>query len=221
MKLLEESGYDGPRHFDAHAYRTEDADGVWDFARGCMRNYLILKEKARQFCADREIQALLTEIRSFTEPSLLGPYSRERAQRDQGARLRPSRAGGAAAALREAGSARDRDSDGDASRWLIPTSVLILPGHAAYTSRARNAAISAVGSGPRPSRMKFTGGVHLHELLIHRVPAGIGPHAARRHWIDEPFDDLDPTTGVARRPASRAWKARKAAPSAAEFPTST
>ena len=34
------------RHFDAHAYRTEDADGVWDFARGCMRTYLILKEKA-------------------------------------------------------------------------------------------------------------------------------------------------------------------------------
>ena len=51
VKLLEESGYDGPRHFDAHAYRTEDADGVWDFARGCMRTYLILKDKARQFCA--------------------------------------------------------------------------------------------------------------------------------------------------------------------------
>ena len=49
VKLLEESGYDGPRHFDAHAYRTEDEDGVWDFARGCMRTYLILKEKARQF----------------------------------------------------------------------------------------------------------------------------------------------------------------------------
>ena len=34
------------RHFDAHAYRTEDADGVWDFARGCMRTYLILADKA-------------------------------------------------------------------------------------------------------------------------------------------------------------------------------
>jgi len=31
VKLLEEGGYDGPRHFDAHAYRTEDADGVWEF----------------------------------------------------------------------------------------------------------------------------------------------------------------------------------------------
>ena len=63
VKLLEESGYDGPRHFDAHAYRTENADGVWDFAAGCMRTYLILKAKAQQFCADTEIQALITEIR--------------------------------------------------------------------------------------------------------------------------------------------------------------
>jgi xylose isomerase len=63
VKLLEESGYDGPRHFDAHAYRTEDAAGVWDFARGCMRTYLILKDKARRFAEDREIQALVEEIR--------------------------------------------------------------------------------------------------------------------------------------------------------------
>jgi xylose isomerase len=64
VKLLEESGYDGPRHFDAHAYRTESADGVWDFARGCMRTYMILKDKARQFREDSEIQALLTEIQA-------------------------------------------------------------------------------------------------------------------------------------------------------------
>ena len=52
-------GYAGSRHFDAHAYRTEDYEGVKDFARGCMRTYLILKEKAAQFNADPEIQALL------------------------------------------------------------------------------------------------------------------------------------------------------------------
>jgi xylose isomerase len=75
VKLLEESGYEGPRHFDAHAYRTEDANGVWDFARGCMRSYLILKEKARQFREDREIQALVSEIRSSSEPAALGTYS--------------------------------------------------------------------------------------------------------------------------------------------------
>ena len=62
VKLLEESGYAGPRHFDAHAYRTESEEGVWDFARGCMRTYLILKEKARRFAEDREIQGLLQEI---------------------------------------------------------------------------------------------------------------------------------------------------------------
>ena len=62
VKFLEEVGYQGSRHFDAHAYRTEDYEGVKDFARGCMRNYLILKEKAAQFKADKEIQALLAEI---------------------------------------------------------------------------------------------------------------------------------------------------------------
>jgi xylose isomerase len=63
VKLLEDSGYDGPRHFDAHALRTESAEGVWDFALGCMRTYLIFKDKARRFDADAEIQALLAEIR--------------------------------------------------------------------------------------------------------------------------------------------------------------
>ena len=78
VKLLEESGYDGPRHFDAHAYRTENADGVWDFARGCMRSYLILKEKARQFREDREIQALLAEIRGASQSPAIGAYSASR-----------------------------------------------------------------------------------------------------------------------------------------------
>jgi xylose isomerase len=62
VKLLEDYGFEGMRHYDAHAYRTEDYQGVKDFARGCMRTYLILKEKAAQFNADSEIQALLAEI---------------------------------------------------------------------------------------------------------------------------------------------------------------
>ncbi len=61
VKFLEDMGYTGSRHFDAHAYRTEDYEGVKDFARGCMRTYLMLKEKARQFNADAEIQALLAQ----------------------------------------------------------------------------------------------------------------------------------------------------------------
>jgi xylose isomerase len=80
VKLLEESGYDGPRHFDAHAYRTEDMDGVWDFARGCMRTYLMLKEKACRFREDREIQSLLSEIRANAADVVIGPYSRDRAR---------------------------------------------------------------------------------------------------------------------------------------------
>jgi xylose isomerase len=80
VKLLEES-YQGPRHFDAHSYRSEDEEGVWDFAAGCMRNYLILKEKARQFNEDNEIQSLLAEIRSATPESngLMESYSRAKA----------------------------------------------------------------------------------------------------------------------------------------------
>src|ERR1051325_9936207 len=62
VKFLEDVGYEGPRAFDAHAYRTEDYDGVKDFARGCMRTYLILKEKGERWNADPEIKALLAEI---------------------------------------------------------------------------------------------------------------------------------------------------------------
>lgn len=69
--LLERAGYDGPRHFDCRAYRTEDMEGVWDFARGCMRNYLILKEKAAAFAADPEVQAAQAAARipELAEPT--------------------------------------------------------------------------------------------------------------------------------------------------------
>jgi len=67
---LEDVGYSGSRHFDAHAYRTEDYDGVKDFARGCMRTYLILKARAAQWNADPEIQAVLRESTAGTAPSV-------------------------------------------------------------------------------------------------------------------------------------------------------
>src|SRR5260370_1850761 len=62
VKLLEDQGYTGPRNIDAHAYRTEDEQGVWDFALGCMRTYNMLKAKVKRFNADPEIQALLQEL---------------------------------------------------------------------------------------------------------------------------------------------------------------
>lgn len=81
VRFLEDSGYDGSRHFDAHAYRSENYEGVKDFARGCMRTYLILKEKAARFNADREIQAILKEI---NEPDKnvpgVGTYSKKGAK---------------------------------------------------------------------------------------------------------------------------------------------
>src|SRR5687768_8103033 len=81
VKLLEDNKYDSSRHFDAHAYRTEDYDGVKDFARGCMRTYLILKEKAAQFNADTEVQSLLAEINADdgAMAQYFGKYSSEKA----------------------------------------------------------------------------------------------------------------------------------------------
>jgi xylose isomerase len=81
VKFLEDVGYSGSRHFDAHAYRTEDEMGIKDFARGCMRTYLILKEKAAQFNANQEIQALLAEINVGDEElaPYLGSYTAEKA----------------------------------------------------------------------------------------------------------------------------------------------
>jgi xylose isomerase len=81
VKFLEDVGYAGSRHFDAHAYRTEDFDGVKDFARGCMHTYLILKEKAARFNADKEIQSLLAEINADdgAMKQYFGKYSADKA----------------------------------------------------------------------------------------------------------------------------------------------
>jgi xylose isomerase len=62
VKLLLDSGYNGCRHFDAHAYRQSNLDDVKEFAKGCMRTYMILHEKALAWNADKEIQSLLKQI---------------------------------------------------------------------------------------------------------------------------------------------------------------
>ncbi len=84
VKLLEDAGYDGPLHFDAHAYRTEDEEGVWAFARGCMRSYLVLKTKAISFDEDPEVQGLIRELRQKDEdyqgPRAGDGYSADHAQ---------------------------------------------------------------------------------------------------------------------------------------------
>jgi len=81
VKFLEDVGYDGSRHFDAHAYRTEDYEGVKDFARGCMQTYLVLKEKAEKFNQDAVIQELLAEIKADdgSMAAYFGTYTPEKA----------------------------------------------------------------------------------------------------------------------------------------------
>jgi xylose isomerase len=80
VRLLENSGYAGTKHFDAHAYRTEDMNGVWDFARGCIRNYLALAAKAREFDQDPRVAAAIaySGVADLAEPTV-GPYSTETA----------------------------------------------------------------------------------------------------------------------------------------------
>ena len=74
VMVLEDAGWSGMRHFDAHPYRTEDFDGIWDFARGCMRTYLLLREKVQRFHADEDItKALVTARRQdIHEPTSEG-----------------------------------------------------------------------------------------------------------------------------------------------------
>lgn len=84
VRLLEggvgNAPYEGPLHFDAHAYRTEDDDGVWEFAVGCMRTYKILKSRAAAFDADPDVQEIIQARRDASlDPLLDGGYSTEAA----------------------------------------------------------------------------------------------------------------------------------------------
>lgn len=76
VKLLEESGWDGVRHFDARPYRVETGEGVWEFARGCMRTYLLLAERARRFAADPAVAEALADCGATDLASpTVGAYS--------------------------------------------------------------------------------------------------------------------------------------------------
>jgi len=75
VKLLEDYAYNAPRHFDAHAYRQSNYDDVKEFARGCMRTYMILREKAERWNTDKEIQAIVKQIN--TEDNGVGKLTRK------------------------------------------------------------------------------------------------------------------------------------------------
>lgn len=76
VRLLENSGYDGPKHFDARPYRNEGGNGIWDFARGCMRTYLALAAKAREFDHDPRVTKAMANagVPELAVPTV-GPYS--------------------------------------------------------------------------------------------------------------------------------------------------
>ncbi len=114
VKFLEDVGYTGSRHFDAHAYRTEDYEGVKDFARGCMRTYLMLKEKAAQFNADKDIQALLKEINA-EDPAMKAYFRRlftSKGESLEGAQIRPGSHFEPRVEIRTPGSAHHRPAAG-------------------------------------------------------------------------------------------------------------
>jgi xylose isomerase len=69
VRLLERAGYSGPLAFDAHSYRNENADGVWDFVRGCMSTYSALADRAAHFDALPEVQEAM-EAASVAELAL-------------------------------------------------------------------------------------------------------------------------------------------------------
>ncbi len=79
VDLLEHSEYAGPRHFDFKPPRTEDISGVWASAAGCMRNYLIFKERSLAFRADPEVQAALkaSRVDQLSLPTLAAGESLE------------------------------------------------------------------------------------------------------------------------------------------------
>lgn len=80
VKFLEDVGYENPRHFDAHAYRTEDYEGVKDFARGCMRTYLVLKDKAEQWNENPGVREILDEIAETNSTNLIGDFSKKKSE---------------------------------------------------------------------------------------------------------------------------------------------
>ena len=62
VKLLEDHGYNGCRHFDSHAFRQSDMQDVKEFAKGSMRTYELLAEKVQRWNNDQQIKELLAVI---------------------------------------------------------------------------------------------------------------------------------------------------------------
>jgi xylose isomerase len=75
VKLLVETNYDGPLHFDLDVNYLGGAAGICDLVGGCTRTYGALVAKAKRFADDPEIRDALTECGAteLAEPSV-GPF---------------------------------------------------------------------------------------------------------------------------------------------------
>ena len=158
VRLLERAGYAGPRHFDAHAYRNEDADGVWDFAAGCMRTYLALAERARALrraARGRRRRSPRPARPSSREPTVDGVEQRghaegggRRARRARRARLRQRAPRPARWSTSCSGSAKGGSATG-----------VFLRGRHHHTSAAAITTSTARGAGLRPTALKTLQGI--------------------------------------------------------------
>src|SRR5579859_5311799 len=81
VKLLEDNGWSGPHHFDVKPYRADTGNEVFDLVAGCMRSYLVMREKVQRFNVDSDIQAMLRNLEVCDElvSSLTRSYSKENA----------------------------------------------------------------------------------------------------------------------------------------------
>ena len=222
VRLLERAGYAGPRHFDAHAYRNEDAEGVWDFARGCMRTYLALAEKARHFDALPEVQEALAAASTpeLAEPSTAGAgeadalkAEADAARRARAARLRqrgarPAAGRGAArrplscsgSSATSAGSAKTRRSaSADAPRTAASA-----PSADVHDARARP-------TRPTSTRASSSSSQPGSEPRRERREVAADDDAARVEQVRGRRDaDAEPAAGVGERRRARARRRPRA-----------
>jgi xylose isomerase len=79
--------YEGPRHFDYKPLRTENIDGVWESALANMEIYLTLRDRARAFRADPEVQEALEagRVAELSQPTLTDGETYEQLLSDQSA----------------------------------------------------------------------------------------------------------------------------------------
>ena len=164
VDLLESAGYEGPRHFDFKPPRTEDDDGVWASAAGCMRTYLLLKERAAAFRADPRVAEALaaSRVAELAVPTLAPGESLDDLRNEA---FDVDAAAARGYALRAPRPARDGPPAGSMK---------------APVQQRRTRSTSTTG--PRPAGPRDRSGIRSearHDLPVHVVHGAVGRPAAR------------------------------------------